>query len=99
MIISVSRHAALYCIANRLKTPFGTAMQTFEEFEKCLKRLLRQGESSQSTLRIHIFLHFIHDLEKRIQSIRSELETIGRSRASTPWAEGMMRWIPIRLLH
>ncbi|KAL9649425.1 hypothetical protein ABK040_016207 [Willaertia magna] len=52
-------YAVMYCIVNRLKTPFGNAMQTFEEFEK----LLQTYPSNE------LLQYFIGELQRQVNSI------------------------------
>lgn len=52
-------NAVLYCIANRLKTPFGNAMPTFEEFEKLL---IKHPDSE-------VLQYFISELQRQVNAL------------------------------
>ncbi|KAG2387377.1 hypothetical protein C9374_001709 [Naegleria lovaniensis] len=52
-------NAVLYCIVNRLKTPFGNAMPTFEEFEKLL---IKHPDSE-------VLQYFISELQRQVNAL------------------------------
>eukprot|EP01132_Coremiostelium_polycephalum_P008325 gene8325-10225_t len=54
---------ARYCIVNRLRSPYGNPVQTFERFEKILLHLNRERNDFK---RIRITLQFMDSLEKQI---------------------------------
>eukprot|EP01133_Synstelium_polycarpum_P007489 gene7489-8762_t len=56
---------ARFCITNRLKTPFGTGVQTFEIFERII---LQFNKERKDFKKIRIMLQFMDSLEKQIFS-------------------------------